>query len=167
MRLGRQASKLSQLILGLVRPMPGEIACAFVAVILASCGSSDISHRSPFSSAIGRPLVTKRATFLYREPPPSPADWRKILNLQDDTLVRSPDYRRTHQEAFIPAGQQLIVHRVTQRVGDGIITYEAYGQIFVPSLRRLVDFRYRWGDYDKVCRAPWENSDVPTIRLLR
>ena len=142
------------------------LALSLLALILASC-TTDITHRAPFSSAVDRPLITKRATFLYRDPSPSPAEWRKTLNLEDDALVRSPkDYRRLHQEAFIPVGQRLIVHSVTQRVGDGIITYEAYGQVFVPSLGHLVDFRYRWGDYDKIVRAPWEDSGVPPVRLL-
>ena len=149
--------------------MSRKIPLAFVALLLGSCGTSDISHRSPFSSAVGRPLVTKRATFLYRDAAwASPADWRKTLNLEDDSIVRlRRNYRRSHQEAFIPSGQRLIVDRVTQRIGDGIVTYEAYGQIFVPSLGHLVEFRYRWGDYDKIVRAPWEGSETAPIRSIR
>ena len=82
-------------------------------------------------------------------------------------MVIASDQRRREQEAFVPAGQPIRVARVEKGVGDGIITYEAYGEVFVPSLHRFVEFRFRWGDDDQIIRAPWEDDRVPTTRSIR
>ena len=136
-----------------------------VAFFIAGC-TTDISHRVPFSSFVGRPLVTKRATFLYRDSPSvSPAEWCKIPNLEDEDRVRSPrDYRRLQQEASVPAGQRVTVRQVLNYVADGAVFYYAMGDVFVPSLRRSVEFRYEWGLNDEIHRAPWEDADVPLVR---
>jgi hypothetical protein len=146
--------------------MPKSIFAALIAVCFASC-TTDISRRAPFNASVGRPLVTKRATFLQRDPKGSPPEWHKIPNLEDEAKVRSPrDVRRLHQEASVPAGQQIRIHQVLNDVGDGAVFYYAMGQVFVPSLGRFVEFRYCWGYDDTVFRAAWEGTEVPEVRRV-
>src|SRR5438128_7402671 len=98
--------------------MSKNIVLAVIAVFLAGC-TTDISRRPPFNSSVGRPLVTKRATFLHRDSPSvSPPEWCKTPNLEDEDRVRSPrDYRRLQQEASVPSGQRLRIHQVLKYVG--------------------------------------------------
>jgi len=145
--------------------MSQKVVVAVMAMLLAGC-TTDISRRAPFDSSVGRSLVTKRATFLYRDSPTvSPPDWCKIPNLEDEARVRSPgDYRRLQQEASVPAGQKLRVHRVLNEVSDGAVFYYAMGEVFVPSLGRFVEFRYEWGFNGEINRAPWEATEVLQVR---
>ncbi len=152
----------------LVRPVVLRCLTVLAALLLAGCWTSDISRIRPFSASVGQSLTTKRAAFLYRNAvKESRPEWRKTLNLEEDALVRAGDQRRKEQEAFVPAGQSIRVTRVEKRVGDGIITYEAYGEVFVPSLHRFVEFRFRWGDDDTIIRAPWEDGRVAATRSIR
>jgi hypothetical protein len=134
-----------------------------VAGFLAGC-TTDISHRAPFSSAVGKSFVTKRATLLYRN-----ASWessQEALNLEDNALIRSGDYRRRSQEAVVPAGQSIRINSVVQEFAEATVFYDALGEVFVPSLGRFVAFRYGWGFDGKIMRAPWENAATPRIRYL-
>ena len=148
--------------------MPKYLVMSVIAMFLASC-TTDISRRAPFNSSVGRPLITKRATFLYRDlPTVSPPEWCKTPNLEDEARVRSPrDYRRLQQEASVPSGQKVRIHQVLKEVGDGAVFYNAMGEVFVPSLGRFVEFRYSWGYNDRVFRAAWEGTEVPPFREVR
>src|SRR4051794_19252040 len=147
--------------------MPKNVLAVLIAVLFAGC-TTDISRRVPFNSSVGRPLVTKRATFLHRDPAGTPAEWHKIPNLEDEMSVRSPrDYRRLQQVASVPSGQQLRIHQVLKEVGDGAVFYYAMGGVFVPSLGRFVEFRYSWGYNDTVFRTAWEGTEVPEVRHVR
>lgn len=143
--------------------MPKSILAAFIAVCFAGC-TTDISHRAPFNSSVGRPLVTKRATFLRRDPEGSPPEWHKTPDLEVEAKVSPRDYRRLHRIASIPSGQRVLISQVLNVVSDGAVFYEGMGEIFVPSLGRFVRFRFFWGCNDEVFRAPWEDTEVPEIR---
>ncbi len=150
----------------LVRPtpfMPKSVLAALIAVCFAGC-TTDISHRAPFNSSVGRPLVTKRASFLQRDPEGSPPEWHKTPNLEVEAKISSRDYRRRHKFASIPSGQRVLVSQVLNEVSDGAVFYEGMGEIFVPSLGRFVRFRFSWGFSGIVFRAPWEGAEVPEIR---
>ena len=138
--------------------------------ILAECWTSDVSHQEIFRGAVGAQLVTKRETFLFHwKDYEAVPEFRKTAVLEDlsseipastGKVLMSP----ARAEFHIPRGQPIRVLRIEKRPGDGSVDYEAIGEVYVPSLRRFLAFRYSRGFMDKVWRAPWEANDVPVVR---
>jgi hypothetical protein len=130
-----------------------------------------VSHRSPFNQYVGKALKTQRTTILYSDgawdsntemlfSPP-----KQVLYLGD--VPRSPrDYRNKNRVAILSAGQDVRLLEVRQEVGDGSVTYSAIGEVYVPAWKRFVRFHHDWGFSDRLYRAPWESSAVPTVRQL-
>ena len=145
---------------------------ALSAVLLSLCGCiTNVSRRAPFSGYLGRILTTQRPTILYRDgawdsnaemlfSPP-----KQMLHLMEKPSSKS-DYRYKNRVAILSAGQELRLLDVRQEVGDGIMKYEAIGEVYVPRWRRFVRFRHPWGYYGKLYRAPWDSLAVPSVRSL-
>ncbi len=143
---------------------------ALISLLTGCFGTVDISHKKIFNGAVGAQLVTKRETFLFhwQEHEAIPR-FRETAILEDLPSKMPPDSNRVLMSAksaefHIPSGQAIRVSRVEKEIGDGIISYYALGEVYVPSLHRFVAFRYSWGDDDKIFRAPWEGNEVPLVR---
>jgi hypothetical protein len=144
------------------------IATSFAALLLCGCITS-VSHRPPFNQYVGKVVKTQRTAILYTDgawdsntemlfSPP-----KQVLYLREPPRSES-DYRNESRVATLPPGQDLRLLEVRREVGDGIVTYDAVGEVYVPAWKRSVKFHHTWGAYDKIWRAPWEPSSVPAVR---
>jgi hypothetical protein len=140
----------------------------FLALLLGGCITS-VSQKSPFNQYVGKPLKTQRTTILYTD-----GAWdsnaEMLLSPPKQALcLREPpgsetDYRNRNRVATLPPGQDVRLLDVRQEVGDGIVEYDAIGEVYVPGWKRVAKFHHTWGAYDKIWRAPWESSTVPAVR---
>jgi hypothetical protein len=145
---------------------------AILTILLSLCGCiTSVSHKPPFNQYLGRTLTTQRTTILYRDgawdsnaemlfSPP-----KQVLYLIDKPSSES-DYRYKNRVAILPAGQELRLLDVRQEVGDGIVEYDAIGEVYVPAWKRFVRFHHAWGYYGKLHRAPWDSAATPSGRSL-
>ena len=144
------------------------IATSFVALLLCGCITS-VSHRPLFNQYVGKALKTQRATILYTDGAwESNAEMlfsapKQVLYLREPPRSES-DYRHKNRVATLPPGQDLRLLEVRQEVGDGIVEYDAVGEVYVPAWKRFVKFHHTWGAYDKIWRAPWESDTIPDVR---
>ncbi len=66
----------------------------------------------------------------------------------------------------LPVGSMIRVHKVQVEIGDGYQGIIAYGTTKLTDQDKTVPFSYSWGFFEKLERAPWEDSSVPEIRYV-
>jgi len=89
--------------------------------------------------------------------------WRWIpVRMHDDTNV----WFITRHFWILKPGHVLSVSNVTRVLGDGTVDFYANGEVQHPETGKMVPLRYRWGSFDAIDRAPWEDESVPTNRYV-
>ena len=140
-----------------------------LSLLFVGCMTS-VSTRPPFKEYLGRALTTQRTTILYPDRAWSNSGAmlfsqpQKVLYLAE--LPPASDDRNKHRVAIIPPGQSVRLLEIRRQAGDGDVSYDAIGEIYVPAWKRFVRFHHYWGYNNRLDRAPWDSASVPITRSL-
>jgi hypothetical protein len=147
---------------------------AFLPVVFAGCGSTNISKRDPFYDYVGQTVELRRPVDVVGKPGfwfgtgqgvmARRAAKYGIIEAGTERQGRGDFGQYGRVLAKLPVGHKVRIDSVWDEVVVDEEQIIAYGHTTIPPGTNEVSFAYPWGEFWMLWRAPWEPDDTPRKR---